>query len=169
MVAVPLFSLNSATETSPFASGLARTSRPPEEETSVPCLPSESWSTAMTREFVRVLIVAELAPAMFVPEIRGAAISDHRLNSLRSSVADMPLPTSSMSGSFQPPGPALEARPTLVWKMLSMLPKLALMSPVVRQELPTDGPQLQGFWKPQSHRLYRMGRPVAARASRMVV
>src|SRR3954465_605739 len=140
MGAVEPVSLNSATDTSPLARGLASTSSPPEEETMVPCLPRESWSTAITRELVRMLRVWLLALARLVPEISGAAISAHRLNSLRSSVAHMPLPPSSMSGSFQPPGPAYDARFTLLWKIDSMLPQLALMSPVVRQLLPMFAP-----------------------------
>ena len=55
--------------------------------------------------------VVELAEAMFVPAISGAAISAHRLNSERFSVADSePLPTSSMSGSFQWPGPGVRGQ-----------------------------------------------------------
>ena len=107
MVAVEPVSLNSATETSPPASGLASTSRPPEEETIVPCLPRESWSTAITRELVNMDRVSGRAEGRLVPAISGAAISAHRLNSVRLSVAVIePLPTSSMSGSFQWPGPA---------------------------------------------------------------
>ncbi len=48
MVAAEEFSLKRTTETSPLARGLVRTCSPPELEISVPCLPSESWSTAMT-------------------------------------------------------------------------------------------------------------------------
>ena len=49
-----------------------------------------------------------------------------------------------------------------------MLEKLALMSPVVRQLLPSLAPQVQTFSCPQLHRLNRIERPVAARASRIV-
>jgi len=41
-------SLNSATETSPFASGFANTRWVPSELITLPCAPSGSWSTAMT-------------------------------------------------------------------------------------------------------------------------
>ena len=61
MVAAELFSLNNTTETSPLASGLAGASRPPEDEISVPCLPRESWSTAMAALLPRIAIVVELA------------------------------------------------------------------------------------------------------------
>src|SRR6185312_4420646 len=169
MVAVEPVSLNRATDTSPLARGLARTSRPPLEEISVPCLPMGSWSMAVTFLFVRMLSVVGLALVRLVPEMRGAAISDQRENSLWSSVVLMPLPISSMSGSFQWPGPAYGARATFWWKMLSMLAKPALMSVVVRQELPTPAPQVQTFSWPQLHRENRMGRPVACRALRMVV
>src|SRR5262245_51842156 len=169
IVAVVRLSLNSTTETSPLASGLASTSCPLVEATSRPCLPNGSWSTAITRALVSVLNVVALALGMLVPAMSGAAISAHRLNSARSSVADMPLPISSMSGSFHAPGPAKLASPTLAWKMLSMLVKFGAMSPVVRQLLPTPEPQVHTVSCPQLHRLNRIGRPVAARASRMVV
>ena len=135
--------MNNTTATSPFANGLASTSAPPEDAISRPALPSESWSTAMTSLFVYSDSVAVVALRRSVPEISGAAISAHSDVSARSSVKDIPLPTSSMSGSFQPPGPAEDARPTVLWKLDSMLPKLALMSPVVRHRLPTPAPQVQ--------------------------
>ena len=45
--------------------------------------------------------------------------------------------TSRMSGSFQPPGPAYFARPTVSSRLTSMLGQLGAMSSVVLQELPT--------------------------------
>src|SRR5216683_3191207 len=123
----------------------------------------------MTPELVRIDKVAGLAEIRLVPEISGAAISAHRLNSDWSSVAVMPLPISSMSGSFQPPGPANCARVTLEWKIDSMLAKLAVMSPVVRHMFPVAAPQVQTDSWPQLDRLNTMCRPVAARASRMAV
>src|ERR1035438_1144843 len=131
MVAVEPVSLNRATDTSPLASGLASTSRPLAEDTSRPCLPSGSWSTAITALLVRMDRVAELALARLVPAISGAAISAHRLNSDWFSVALILLPISSMSGSFHAPGPAEEASATLVWKLDSMLEKFGWMSVVV--------------------------------------
>ena len=61
----------------------------------------------MTALLVRIDSVCGLALMMLLPSISGEAISAHKLNWLWSSVAFMPpLPVSSMSGSFQPPGPA---------------------------------------------------------------
>src|SRR3954452_4520056 len=153
MVAVPLFSLNSTTDTSPLASGLASTSRPPEELTWRPCLPRESWSTAMTALLPRIDSVVELALTRLLPASSGAAISAHRLKCDRSSVADMPLPTSSMSGSFHAPGPAAAYRPTFWWKIDNMLLKLLPMSPVVRHRLPTLPAQEAGLLTPHSQML----------------
>src|ERR1022692_2608818 len=168
MVAAALFSLNSTTATAPPWSGLARTSRPPDEDTSVPCRPSGSWSTAMTFLFSRMDMVAALAVCRLVPAMSGAAISAHRLNSDSSWVVVIPLPTSSMSGSFQPPGPAYGASCTLAWKLASMLGKVALMSPVVRHMLAVWAPHVQTLSWPHSDRLNRIGGPVAASASRIV-
>ena len=154
MVAVDPVSLNRATDTSPLASGLASTSRPPAEETSVPCLPRESWSTAITALLVRMDRVAELALTRLLPSISGAAISAHRLNSDWSSVALIPLPISSMSGSFHAPGPAKEASPTLVWKLFSMLREVGLDvgggAPQVRHRA-SPGPRLDAGIPPVAH------------------
>ena len=107
MVAADAFSLNSTTDTSPLASGLASTSRPPEAETSVPCLPSESWSTAMTSLLLRIDSVVALAPTQVVAgDQRRGHLGPQAEVGCGPRCADMPLPTSSMSGSFQPPGPA---------------------------------------------------------------
>jgi hypothetical protein len=80
-----------------------------------------------------------------------------------------PLPTSSMSGSFQPPRCAWTARPTLALKMPSMLPQLSEMSPVVRQLLPTGWAQSHGAFAPHSQMENTIGLPVARRASRIRV
>src|SRR5262249_2262734 len=153
MVAVPEFSLNSTTETSPFDSGLARTSRPPDELTRRPCLPAGSWSTAITAVLPRIDRVVALALTMLFPARSGAAICAHRLKWARSSVADIPLPTSSMSGSFQAPGPAYAASPTFWRKIDRTLPKFAWMSPVVRHRFPTPGAHVHGWLEPHSQML----------------
>ena len=113
----------------------------------------------------------ELAFTRLLPSMSGAAISAHRLNSDWFSVALIPLPISSMSGSFHAPGPADEARPTLMWKLFSMLEKLAWMSVVVRQRLETGAAQVHG-WTLESHPLHMLntiGRPVALSAFRIRV
>src|SRR5690348_1870055 len=107
----------------------------------------------MTCRLPRIDSVVELALTRLSPASSGAAISAHRLNSVRSSVADMPLPTSSMSGSFQPPGPAAEASPTFAWKIDSMLEYDGPMSPVVRHRLPTFPAQVHGALTPHSQTL----------------
>ena len=80
MVAVVPVSLNSATATSPLDSGLASTSRPPEDDDLSALFPRESWSTAMTALFVRIESVCEVALRMSLPSINGEAISAQRLN-----------------------------------------------------------------------------------------
>jgi hypothetical protein len=93
----------------------------------------------------------------------------HKLNSDWFSVALIPLPTSSMSGSFHAPGPAKEASPTLMWKLFSMLEKLGWMSVVVRHRFDTGAAQVHG-WTLESqplHMLNTIGRPVAESAFRI--
>src|SRR5215471_14996268 len=107
----------------------------------------------MTALLPRVARVSELALTRLLPANSGAAISAQRLKWARPSVVDMPLPTSSMSGSFQCPGPAYESRPTFWWKIDSMEPNEELMSPVVRHRLPTLAPQVHGALTPHSQRL----------------
>ena len=69
-------------------------------------------------------------------------------------MVSLPLPTSSISGSFQWPGPANLPRPAWLRPMTIMRSKVALMSPVVRQEFaPTSGPQSQTASKPYWQRL----------------
>ena len=88
----------------------------------------------------------------------------------RYSVAVMPpLPTSSMSGSFQWPGPAYGASGRFFFRIDSIEPQLSLMSPVVRHSWPMSAAHCQGLFSPHSQMLYTMARPVAERASRMVV
>src|SRR3954469_24410510 len=140
MVAGVLVSLNSATATSPLASGLVSAQCPLSLAMMVACLPSGSWSTAITSGLVEGARVAGETVRRSVPAISGAAISDHRLNSLRYSASLWPpLPISSMSGSFHAPGPASEASCTFFLKFDSMLLYWSWMSPVVRHRLPIGG------------------------------
>ncbi len=95
-------SLNRATARLPSFISLATTQRPPADDTTVPCLPSGSWSTAMTSLLSRMSKVDGEALRRSVPMSSGAAMTDQREKCERYSVSDMPpLPTSSMSGSFQ--------------------------------------------------------------------
>src|SRR5436190_23855867 len=107
------------------------------------------------------------------PAISGAVRMHHKLTWVRYSVVVIPpLPTSSMSGSFQCPGPANAARSSLACTREIMLDQLSLMSPVVRQRLPTSAPHSHTFGgpvRPHSQMLYTIGRPVLASASRMAL
>src|SRR6478672_3841886 len=100
-----------------------------------------------------------------LPAIRGAAKIAHKLKCERYSVSVIPpLPTSSISGSFQCPGPAYDSKPTCSSTMLSMpleqqppsghfcLPShRSWMSPVVRHKLPpTSLPHNHGLAVPHS-------------------
>ena len=80
-----------------------------------------------------------------------------------------PLPTSSMSGSFHAPGWAYWSSGAFWLTIDFRLAQLSLMSPVVRHRLPTSPAHVHGWLTPHSHRLYTIGRPVAASASRMAV
>ncbi len=63
-------------------------------------------------------------------------------------------PTTSMSGSFQWPGPANFSWPFWLKPMPDMLFQLSLMSPVVRQQLPpTSWPHVHTSPMPYWHRL----------------
>ena len=154
MVRVPPVSLNSATARSPLASCLVKTTSPPDEEMMTPCLPSESWSIAMTSRLLRMSKVCWLAFRRSVPMSSGAAISAHRLKWVTcSALLRLPLPISSMSGSFQWPGPA-----TLAWLEFALMidsirVQFGLMSPVVRHRLPTFGAQFHGLFLPHSQML----------------
>ncbi len=95
---------------------------------------------------------------------------DHSEKCERYSVSVMPpLPTSSMSGSFQCPGPAYRARGRFCLRIDSIEPQLSLMSPVVRHRCPMSEAHSQGLFSPHSQMLKTIGRPVAFRASRIVV
>src|SRR5256885_14797085 len=108
--------------------------------------------------------------ATLLPINSGAAIIAQRRKGVRYSVAVMPpLPTSSMSGSFQCPGPAYCARPRLVCAFEIMLDHLSEMSPVVRHRFPTGAAQVHGLLWPHSQIEYAIGRPDFASASRIAL
>ena len=100
------------------------------------------------------------------PIINGALLIAHRAKWVfSSSRVNPPLPTSSISGSFQPPGPDLEARFTFSLKLNSIDPHMSLMSDVVRKELPIDLPHSGTSSRPPLQREKNIYRPVALRAS----
>src|ERR1035441_6149598 len=75
---------------------------------------------AITSLLVRISWISGFMAAMSLPAISGAAMMHHRLKCERYSVLLMPpLPTSSMSGSFQCPGPAKSARSTCMSAMFT--------------------------------------------------
>src|SRR6266545_3775921 len=148
------FSLNSATATSPPASGLANTHRPSWLDSTRPWMPSRSWSTAMTSRLSRMSYVAGVTLRRSAPISNGAAMMAQRLKCDRYSVSVIPpLPTSSMSGSFQWPRPANSASAALRFMMVSIELKLSLMSPVVRHRCPTSAAHCQGMFCPHSQML----------------
>ena len=113
--------LNRATATSPFASGLASTRRVPSKDTWTAWRPSVSWLIATRLALRRIASVAELAERTSLPIISGAASIDQSAKWLRISVSFMPpLPTSSMSGSLNPPGAAYPASGTVTSTMFWM-------------------------------------------------
>src|SRR5206468_5793239 len=100
--------------------------------------------------------------AMSLPAINGEVIIAQSEKCERYSAADIPpLPTSSMSASFQCPGPANGHNASLKSTMsvtgcaqlcsLSFLLKLSQMSPVVRHRLPVFFAHSHGAAVPHSH------------------
>ncbi len=105
-VAVLLPRLSRPTATEPSDRGLANTSVAPSSRTRRPPAPSESWLTASRRGLRRIALTSLDMVRMSLPAMSGAPISDHRAKWARDSVSDRPgRPTTSMSGSFQCPGP----------------------------------------------------------------
>ncbi len=109
----------------------------------------------MTSQFVRISRVAEDMERRSLPAMSGALSSAQSEKCARYSVSLIPpLPTSSMSGSFQPFGPANFAMLSCRSRIFMTEDHLSSMSPVVRQRLPpTVRPQCQGWPEPHSHRL----------------
>ncbi len=170
IVAVEPVSLVRESARSPFASSLAITTRPPEPETTVPCLPRLSWSRAMTSGLDRMSKVSAVALRRSLPISSGADIIDQRVKCVRYSAAVIPpLPTSSMSGSFHRPGPAYGASGWFLCAIPIIEDQLSPMSPVVRHRWPRSDAQVHGWFSPHSHSEKTMGRPVLFRASAMSV
>src|SRR5436305_13328901 len=108
--------------------------------------------------------------AMSLPAIKGEAIIAQSEKCERYSAGVIPpLPTSSMSASFQCPGPAnghngsfKSTISSTEWAQecsLSLVAKPSQMSPVVRQELPMFLAHSHGFAVPHSHIEKTMSRP----------
>ncbi len=103
----------------------------------------------------------------------GAASRAQKLKWARFSAGvSPPLPTSSMSGSFQWPGPAYGWR-SATWSMMCATPmppqsllqsQQSWMSPVARHRCPTPGAHIQGLVEPHSQIEKTIGRPLARRA-----
>mmetsp|Transcript_310 Transcript_310/g.1032 ORF Transcript_310/g.1032 Transcript_310/m.1032 type:complete len:395 (-) Transcript_310:546-1730(-) len=140
----------------------------PDEATRRACTPSWSWLIAMISLLVRMLVVAADMVVTSQPMSMGALDAAHSVKcEVYSSVVIPPLPTSSMSGSFQPPGPAYGHRGSLRSRREVMDDHESEMSPVVRQLLPTLAAQSQGSCCPHSHMEKKMARPDVLSASRM--
>ena len=91
----------------------------------------------MTSALVRMALVVALIERMSFPAMSGAASIAHMPKCERSSSADIPRPTSSMSGSFQWPGPAYWASALSMSMRPVNDPQLALMSNPMRHMLHT--------------------------------
>src|SRR5579859_3360808 len=117
------------------------------------------------------------------PASSGAASRAQRLKCERYSTSLIPpLPTSSMSGSFQCPGPAYDCNPTCWSRMestpleqqlpsghFSCPPHRSWISPVVLHKFPpTSLPHSQGLAVPHSQMLSTIGRPEASSAARIL-
>ncbi|CAM5281308.1 hypothetical protein SCANM63S_07268 [Streptomyces canarius] len=105
-VAVPPPRLNRPTATEPSDRGLANTSVVPSSRTLRPPAPSGSWFTASRRGLRRIALTSADMVRMSLPAMSGALSSAQRAKWERDSVSVRPgRPTTSMSGSFQCPGP----------------------------------------------------------------
>jgi len=103
--------------------------------------------------------------------IRGDFVKAQRAKCVLYSVIVIPSPAetpiSSMSGSFQLPGPALIVGPLL--RILDFTdPNESLISPVVLQLFPVTFPQESTFSSPQLHIEKKIGLEVAFSASLIV-
>ena len=104
---------SSTTARLPSFNWRAQISESPFFMTRSPSRPSASWSTAITSLLVRMSWISGRMARRSLPAISGAARIAHRLKCERYSTSLIPpLPTSSMSGSFQWPGPAYDCNPT---------------------------------------------------------
>src|SRR6266436_1444835 len=170
--------LNKITARLPSFNCFTQISLSPSFLTRRPCMPSASWLTAIISLFVRIALISGVIDRKSFPAISGAASIAHKLKCERYSIVVIPpLPTSSMSGSFQCPGPAAPSSPTCISTMSSIpseqqLPsdhfffpsQCSSMSPVVLHEFQTFCAHCHGFAVPHSHILNTIGRPVAASA-----
>src|SRR5665213_475450 len=126
--------------------------------------------------------IEEVCADMFrssLPAINGAASMHHNEKWALSSLYFMPLPTSSISGSFQWPGPAycrmLSCRSRIFRTLNGVQPlrggnlsKAGPISPVLRHNCPSFFAQRHGICCPHSQRLNTIGLPAARIALLMV-
>mmetsp|Transcript_38525 Transcript_38525/g.126026 ORF Transcript_38525/g.126026 Transcript_38525/m.126026 type:complete len:208 (-) Transcript_38525:754-1377(-) len=105
------------TAVSPLASGRAHTSCAPHWlplswKTRRPCLPSGSWSTAITSLASRTAFISSDSRRRSLPIMSGAAMMDHSAICAFACGSESPkFPTRSMSGSFHAPGPCAASMP----------------------------------------------------------
>mmetsp|Transcript_1236 Transcript_1236/g.3600 ORF Transcript_1236/g.3600 Transcript_1236/m.3600 type:complete len:221 (-) Transcript_1236:513-1175(-) len=138
--------------------------------TTMACLPSVSWLTAITSLLVYVSRSKALSPSMLEPISSGAAMAAQSENCVRACsgelcTAALELEPTSMSGSFQPPGPAYCESLALICADPYTLAQ-PLTSPEMRHELPSEAPT-GAYQSAQPQREKAIGRPVAFSASRM--
>ena len=103
--------LSNATAIDPSLRGFCQTCSPLSFLIRVPCIPSGSWSIAIISGAVSISLIVSFIVLILLPAIRGAAIIHHIAKCERHSVGvNASFPISSISGSFQCPGPANGAR-----------------------------------------------------------
>src|SRR6185312_5498640 len=137
---------------------------------------------AINSLLVNTLLVSFVMLLRSFPAISGAASMHQRLKWARSSAAlKEPFPTSSISGSFQWPGPAYCSSPLCRSRLASTLPpqilplspsillQLLAISPEVLHRCPMPAAHSQGLFDPHSQILKTMGLPALYKASRMSV
>ncbi len=130
------------------------------------CLPKGSWLTAMTYSFPKIFRVYLEIPESEQPISKGDFNAAQRAKwDWYSSVVICPLPTSSISGSFHPPGPEYLDKLTCLSRIEVKDFQDPSISPVVLHELPTGAAQIQGVYCPHWHIEKKIDLPVLLRAS----
>ena len=117
-----------------------------------PCFPNLSWFTAITSLFPNIAKVLYDMLLKSHPIKRGDFKRAQRAKWDWYSSCDIPpFPTSSISGSFQAPGPAYFDNPSCLSRLWIKDTQTSLMSIVVLQEFPTFWAHSYGFYLPHSH------------------
>jgi hypothetical protein len=125
------------------------------------CIPKGSWFIAIIYSFPKIYKVELLIFVKSHPISRGDFKAAQRAKWDWYWSWDIPpFPTSSISGSFQAPGPAYWESPAWLYKLCKKDSQKSLISKVVLQEFAIFFAQRYGFYLPHSHIEKYIGLPV---------